>query len=96
MASSFVQIFVGVFFPSMWVYRHHFRTEYIDDGHIKQDYGVEVEFDQTSRARHRDQNLIERKLGYIGKIQEIIQLDSHHFNVLFFVASGGIPSTIEM
>jgi hypothetical protein len=43
----------------MWAYGHHFCTKYADEGHITQDCGVEVEFDQSSRASHRDENLIE-------------------------------------
>lgn len=42
----------------MWAYGHHFRTEDVEDGRMTQDYGVEVEFDQSSCASHRDQNLI--------------------------------------
>ena len=41
----------------MWSYGHHFRIEDVDDGHMTQDYGVEVEFNQYSHASHRDQNL---------------------------------------
>ena len=56
----------------MWAYGHHFNTEDVDDGHVTQDHGVEVEFDQSSHASHRDQNTIQGKLGYGRKIQEII------------------------
>ena len=55
-------------FPSMCAYEHHFHIEDVDDGHMTQDCGVEVEFNQSSRASHCDQNLILGKLGYIGKI----------------------------
>ena len=68
----------------MWVYGHHFRTEYVDDGHITQDCGVEFTFNQSSRASHRDQSLIEGKLGYIGKIQEIMQVDFSSFQCVIF------------
>jgi hypothetical protein len=68
----------------MWVYGNNFHTEYVDDGKIIQDCGVEVEFDQSSHASHRDQNLIEGKLGYIGKIQEIMQVDSSSFQCVIF------------
>jgi hypothetical protein len=68
----------------MWAYGHHFHTEYVDDGHITQDCGVEVEFDQSSHASHHDQNLIEGKLGYIGKIQEIMQVDFSSFQCVIF------------
>ena len=43
----------------MWAYGHHFHTEYVDDGNNTQDFGVEVNFDQSSHASQRDQNLIE-------------------------------------
>jgi hypothetical protein len=72
------------FFPSMWAYGHHFRTEYVDDDRITQDCGEEVEFNQSSRASHRDENLIEGKLGYMGKIQEIMQVDLSSFQCVIF------------
>jgi hypothetical protein len=58
--------------------------EYADDGHITQYCVVEVEFEQTSHASHHDQNLIEGKLGYIGKIQEIMQVDLSSFQCVIF------------
>lgn len=33
----------------------------------------------SSCSSHRDENLIEGKLGYIGKIQEIMQVDFSYF-----------------
>jgi hypothetical protein len=63
----------------MWAYGHHFHTEDVDDGHMTQDCGLEVEFDQSSRASHRDQNTIQKKLDYVRKIQEIIQVDFSSF-----------------
>lgn len=59
-------------FPSMWAYGHHFHTEDAYDGCMPKDYGVEVDFDQSSRVSHHDQNLIQGTLGYIRKIQGII------------------------
>ena len=53
----------------MWAYGH-FHTENVDDGHMTQYCGVEVEFDQSIRASHRDQNLVRETLGYVKKIQE--------------------------
>ena len=38
----------------MWAYEHHFHTEGANDGHSTQDHGVEVDFDQSSRANHHD------------------------------------------
>jgi hypothetical protein len=56
----------------MWAYGHHFHTEYDDEGNITQYCGVEIEFDQSSRASHCDENMIEGKSGYTGNIQEIM------------------------
>jgi hypothetical protein len=63
----------------MWEYGHDFRTEYDDEDHITQYCGVKVEFDQSSCASHRDEKLIEGNLGYIGKIQKIMQVDFSSF-----------------
>ena len=63
----------------MWAYGHHFHTENVDDEHMTQDYGVEAEFNQSSRVSHRDENLVRGTLGYIGKIQEIIEVDFSSF-----------------
>ena len=42
----------------MLAYGHHFHTENVDDEHMTQDCGVEVELNQSSRASHHDQNLV--------------------------------------
>jgi hypothetical protein len=84
MTSSLVCILRVHLFPSMWEYGHHFHTKHVDDGHITQDFGVEVEFNQSSRASHRDQNLIQRTLGYIGKIKKIMQVDFTSFQCVIF------------
>jgi hypothetical protein len=96
MTSSLFAFLQVNLFPSMWVYGHHFFTKYVDDGHFTQDCRVEIEFDQSSHDIHHDQNLIEGKLGYIGRSKRSCKWTSHHFNVLFTVASGGIPSNEEM
>ena len=63
----------------MWTYGHHFHTENVDDGHITQDYVVEVQLDQFSRSSHHDQNLVRGTLGYVEKIQEIIEVEFSSF-----------------
>ena len=68
----------------MWAYGHHFRTKNVDDGHMTQDCGVEVEFDQYSRSKHRDQNLVRGTLGYVRKIQEIVEVDFSSFQCAIF------------
>ena len=68
----------------MWADGHHFRTKNVDAGNITQDYGVEVEFDQSSRSSHRDQNLVRGMLGYVEKIQDIIEVDFSSFQCVIF------------
>jgi hypothetical protein len=73
---AFLQVHL---FPSTWEYGYNFLIEYAYDGNITQNCGVEVEFDQSSRASHHDQNLIEGKLDYIGKIKKIMQVEFSSF-----------------
>ena len=68
----------------MWAYGHHFRTEDVDDRHMTQDCAVEVDFNQFSCANHHDQDLIQGKLGYVGKIQDIIRVDFSSFPMCYF------------
>ena len=68
----------------MWAYGHHFRIENANAGNITQDCGVEVEFDQSSRSSHRDQNLVRGTLGYVRKIQEIIEAVFSSFQCVIF------------
>ena len=63
----------------MWAYEYNFDTEDVDDGHMKKYCGVESKFDQSSRSSHCYEILIERKLGYNGKIQDIMQVDFSSF-----------------
>ena len=58
---------------------------------MTQDCGVEVKLDQSSRSSHCDQNLIRGTLGYVGKIQEIIEVDFSSFQCIILGASGGTP-----
>ena len=51
---------------------------------MTQNCGVEVEFDQSSCSSQRDENLIEGKLGYVGKIQDIMQVDFTYFQCVIF------------
>ena len=45
---------------------------------------MEVEFDQSSRSSHHDQNLVQGTLGYVEKIQEIIEVDFSSFQYVIF------------
>ena len=68
----------------MSAYGHHFHKENSDARNIKQDCGVEVEFDQSSRSNHHDQNLVRGMLGYVEKIQEIIEVGFLFFPMCYF------------
>ena len=68
----------------MWAYGHHFHIENVDDGHMTEDCAVEVEFDLSIRSRHCYQNLLRGKLGYVRKIQEIIEVDFSSFQCVIF------------
>jgi hypothetical protein len=68
----------------MWAYGHHFHIEDVDYGHMTQDCGVEVEFELSSHASHRDKKTIQGKLGYVEKIQEIIRVDFSSFQCVIF------------
>ena len=84
MTSSFVHIFTDAFVLIYVAYGRHFRTKDVDDGHVTLDYGVEVEFNQPSRANYHDENIIGGKLGYVKKIQEIMQVDFSSFQCIIF------------
>jgi hypothetical protein len=45
---------------------------------------VEVEFDQYIHDNHHDQKLIKGKLGYIGKIQDVMQVELSSFQCVIF------------
>ena len=68
----------------MWAYIYNFYTDDVDDGHMKHDCGAKVEFDQSSHSSHHDENLIEEKLGYVGKIQEIMLVDLSYSQCVIF------------
>ena len=68
----------------MCAYGHHFRTNNADVVNITQDCGVEVKFDQSNRASNCDKNLVRGMLGYVGKIQEIIEVDFYSFQCVTF------------
>ena len=71
-------------FPSMWAYGQNFHTENVDAGNITEDYGVEVEFNQSSLSSHCDQQLVRGTLGYVRKLQEITEVDFSSFQSIIF------------
>jgi len=52
----------------MWAYGHHFHMEDVNNGCRTQHCGVEIMFDKSSLASHRDQNLMHGTLGYAKRI----------------------------
>jgi hypothetical protein len=68
----------------MWAYEHNFHIEDANERQVTLDCGVEVELDHSSCAIHRDYNMIEWKLDYVRKIQEIMQVDFSSFQCVIF------------
>ena len=68
----------------MWAYGRHYHVERIDLKRRSFDCGVMVYFKQSSRASSKDKNIIEGNLQYVGKIQEIIELDYRSFKCCIF------------
>ena len=56
----------------MWVYGHNFHIKDIDDGCVTFYCGLELKFNQYIYDIHHDHRIIEGKLGYMGKIQDIM------------------------
>lgn len=48
------------------------------------DCGIMVDFKQFRRSCSKDKNIIEQNLQYVGKIQEIIELDYFYFQCSIF------------
>jgi len=68
----------------MWAYGRHYRVEIVDVKIRTFDCGVMVDFKQSSRASSKDKNIVEGNLQYVGKIQEIIELDYRSFKCCIF------------
>ena len=68
----------------MWAYGRHYRVERVDVNRRTFDCGVMVDFKQSSRASSKDKNIVEGNLQYVGKIQEIIELDYRSFKCCIF------------
>ena len=71
-------------YPTMWAYGQHYYVESVDVKRRSFDCGVMVDFKQSSRASSKDKNVIEGNLQYVGKIQEIIELDYRSFKCSIF------------
>jgi hypothetical protein len=71
-------------YPAMWAYGRYYRVESIDVKRQPFDCGIMVDFKQSSLANSKDKNIIEGNLHYVGKIQEIIELDYCSFKCCIF------------
>ena len=52
--------------------------------YMTHDYGVEVEFDQSTCSSHRAESLIEGNLSYVGNIQKMMQVNFSSFQCVIF------------
>ena len=75
----------------MWAYGHYFRTENVDDGHMTQEYGVEVEFDQSSQASYHELNLVGVTYVTSKRYKRSLKRTALLSNVLFLGSCRGTP-----
>ena len=71
-------------YPAMWAYGRHYRVESIDVKRRSFDCGIMVDFKQSSQASSKDKNIIEGNVQYVGKIQEMIELNYRSFKCYIF------------
>lgn len=62
-------------YPTMWAYGRHYRVDSVDVKREFFDCGIIVDFKQSNQSSSKDKNIVEGNLQYVGKIQEIIELD---------------------
>jgi hypothetical protein len=68
----------------MWAYGQHFRVENVDKHRATLDCGIMASFKQQSRASARDLNLLDGELDYVGKIQDILEVNLRSFTIILF------------
>ena len=68
----------------MWEYGWHYHVEIIYLKRLSFGCGVMVYFKQSIRASSKDKNIFEGNLQYVGKIEEIIELDYQSFKCCVF------------
>ena len=68
----------------MWAYGRHYRLESIDIKRQSFDCGIMVDFKKSSRTSSKNKSIIKGNLQYVGKIQEIIELDYRSFKCCIF------------
>ena len=68
----------------MWAYGQHYHVERIYLKICSFDWGVMDDFKQSSQLSSKNKNIIEVSIQYVGKIQEIIELDYWSFKCCIF------------
>ncbi|MCO5587597.1 hypothetical protein L7F22_041546 [Adiantum nelumboides] len=62
----------------------HFRVDHIDKKRVTFDSSVMAKFEQASRRRATDQNIVIAEMQYFGLLKEIINADYRSFTILIF------------
>ena len=71
-------------YSAAWSHGRHFRVEHIDKKRVTFDSGVMAKFEQASRRRATDQNIVIAEMQYFGLLKEIINVDHRSFTMLIF------------
>lgn len=67
-----------------WSRGRHFRVDHIDRKRVTFDSGVMAKFEQASRRRATDPNVVISEMQYFGVLKTIINVDYRSFSVLLF------------
>ncbi|MCO5583655.1 hypothetical protein L7F22_037568 [Adiantum nelumboides] len=71
-------------YSAAWSRGRHFRVDHIDKKRVTFDSGVMAKFEQASRRRATDQNIVIAEMQYFGLLKEIINTDYRSFTILIF------------
>lgn len=71
-------------YTAAWSRGRHFRVEHIDKKRVTFDSGVMAKFEQSSRRRATDPNIVITEMQYFGLLKEIISVDYRSFHMLLF------------
>ena len=68
----------------MWAYGQPFWVEHVDKHLAMFDCCIMASFKQQSHASARDLNLLDGELDYVGKIQDILEVNLRSFRIIVF------------
>ncbi|MCO5583248.1 hypothetical protein L7F22_037157 [Adiantum nelumboides] len=71
-------------YSAAWSCGRHFQVDHIDKKRVTFDSGVMAKFEQASRRRATDQNIVIAKMQNFGLLKEIINADYRSFTILIF------------